>query len=364
MALYAMAFFVWIALLLAPLFSFAGDAYQVSGVQVEVAGGDLNRVRSSALDVATQQGLVQLLQQLTPRSTWHRHESIIEQINADAALASFNIVSERNEGSKGNYYGEFDLQYNQNMIRDVLSRNSIPFAEAGVLRAVIVPVLSTPDTEWLWSDLNPWLKAMQNKAGEYKDTLFTPVVPAGNAGEAAILSPTAALSGATDQLAQLAGMYDAQVTIVAKASLEKRGQGQFLEVSGSWYGTPEPVAPVGVSVPLDSGTPFDIALQQASERFFDALATRWRTAGLVRVDQPGRVYVRIHPESAAQLNAWQKELGLISAVRSTNVRLLSSTRAVLELNFYGAPVTLEQQLMNAGWEVAPEGGLWVLNKKS
>ena len=353
-------FFFVLSLLVAAPFAAQAEPFAIQNLKVELTSGPLEARRNEALQQATTAGLTQLLRQLTPQSTWHRHEEVLAAVNENTVVSGAQIKDEQMNRA---YTATFDISYNSSEIRQVLTHLSIPFSEVEPVSAIIVPILILPENRLLWSEINPWLSAFRKVLDEPEHMLVQPILPIGDASEMALLSPDQAIAEDRERILTLASQYNANAAIVAVATTERRGFRQYISITGTWVG-PRDVQPVGFSLPLDEGQAFAKTLEVAAERLLTSFATRWRNDHLIRVDRPGRVYVRYQAQNATDLMRLRLQLKKISSVRDVSTKLLSLDRAVLQIDFYGQPTDLQTAIADQGYRVVQEGGLWVLTQTS
>jgi hypothetical protein len=353
-------FFIFLAMFMVLPGLSGAEPFSVSNLKVELPSGPLEARRNTALQQATEAGITQLLRQLTPQSTWHLHEDVRTRFNENTVVSGVQI---KDEEMKRAYTATFDITYNGDEIRQVLTQMGIPFSEVEPVSAIVVPILILPEHQLLWSEVNPWLKAFRTVIDKSEHMLVQPVLPIGDASEMALLSPEQAIAQERERILTLAGQYNANAAIIAVVTTERRGFRQYISVTGSWMG-PREVQPVGFSMPIDQGDSFDSTLEAAAERLLASFATRWRNDHLIRVDRPGRVYVRYQAKDATDLMRLRLQLKKISSVRDVTTKLLSLERAVLQIDFYGQPTDLQNKMMDQGYRVTQEGGLWVLTPVS
>ncbi len=327
------------------------SAFLVQGYTIELPAGNVTKQRAVAIRKATKKGLVQLLQNITPKRVWPQHASVLSNLKPENLLQKFTIVEET---TTPDYRLTLDLHYSRPLVRQLLSHNNIPFAESQEEVVLLVPVLDKGQQKLLWEPENLWRKALLkvlNKDGNLKF-----VLPSGDLEEMRLLTPQMAAFGASDILLKVAEPYQAIRVVVAIAHISQNFGFKQLDITGQWYGG-DALPETAISLPF-YGVALENALENAALQLQEALEQSWQSAALVDTDKPGRLFVRFAPQSAHDLNVLKDKISNLKAVEKTNWRLLSSRESVLQVNYFGEEISLIKNLKQVGVTLIRQGALW------
>lgn len=326
------------------------DTYVVEDVEITLAKNLRPvRARQEATKKATKQGFEKLLSRLTPQDAAHRHEDVVQKADMTRVLDSFNLVREETEPD---YTAVFNLRYNREYIRSLLSRLSIPFSEVGAGPVLLLPLLDLSDRMLLWEETNPWrakLKEAARGAG-----LVDFVLPVGDPEEIMMLTPEMVAFGAGDMIMNVAENYNAEAAVVARFQMGMApGGGREALLDLTWYGE-QSVPPEYLQIPLESAQGLDAAMATVARQAIDAVEDAWRQLYMVDFDHPGQSLVHYAPKNVAQLHKTRNNLKQIPIVDSVFLRAASVGNTVLQVNYFGTEEKLktlaaEQQIDIIPW---------------
>lgn len=331
-----------------PVQSFAQNKaeFTISAVEVEYPAGNPSKLRNKAVDEAQKKAFLHLLKNITPKSTWERHEAILEITNFDEILEKFTII---NEETHPKYRLTVDMAFSDVAVKKMLADLNVPFTEAAGGKVLVIPLLELQDETYLWQSNNPWREALAAQSGHA--TFFQFVLPTGDVREMQMLTPEMARFGAGDVLMEMAKAYGATGAVVAKATVKEYFDGRFLEVENLWYGANN-FAPAVTRVPFPENLTFEEALTNASLKAMEEMADHWRSTSLVQVDRPGRVFLRYHPQGAADLEKLKKAISDMTVVKKLTLRVLNVQDSIFQVDFYGDKNQMWEKLRSAGLNVA------------
>ncbi len=348
-------------LFMLPLFSMAplaygSDAYTIEQFEVILEGVNQSHARQTAIDQATDQGFRQLLRSLTAQSAWPRHEEVIAKVNMRRVLRKFNIISEE---MSPEYKAKFELQFNREYVRNLLTNLSIPFSEVGAGPVLLLPLLDLHTSRLLWEETNPWRVKLEQAAA--KAGLVRFILPIGDPQEMMMLTPEMVAFGAGDMIGEIARKYNAEVAVVARFKMGMTDDGQreaLLDLV--WYGGKE-VAPQYLQVPLQSKDGLDTAMTQVGQQAILALEEAWRRLYMLDFDRPGRVLLHYAAGSLSELEKLRNQLAGIAIVDDVMLRAVSRKQAVLQINFFGTEPRLQALSAEQGLKIRRWNERWVID---
>ena len=137
---------------------------------------------------------------------------------------SFEVNEEKS--SPTTYRAFITYRFKPDEVRNLLISSSIPYSEAQMRPALVIPVLETGNGLYLWERNNPWLQAWQKRVLKHE---LTPVsAPLGDLEDTAALSAKSALQFDQEGFAKLAARYGVSQIVVAHGKLEQSdGRYQF-----------------------------------------------------------------------------------------------------------------------------------------
>lgn len=327
-------------------------AYELKNVEITLPDGNPAKQREHAIEQATKEGFVQLLQNLTPPMVWHKHAQILQDVAAESYLESVNIVKEVNDHG---YQAVLDITFRRDAMKALLAEYNLPYSEVAPLHVLLFPVLDFGTRQLLWEEHNPWRTALEPMM--LGQNLVKLTLPAGELHEIQLLSTELARLGASDVLQQLTASYGADYAVVAEAKLQSTGFEESLLVEARWFGDPF-VEPVRLTFPISAEQDFEEVLTLAAKELHKSLTNRWRDVGLVRTDLPGRLFVRFAAESAPALERLRTVLGKLSMVEKIETKLISLQESVFQVDYFGNEQDFITQLRQMGLAVAQRGALW------
>ena len=322
------------------------EEFVLRNIEVEMPAGNASKLRLKAIDEASKKAFSSLLRNITPKETWPRHAAILDIANFDEVMEKFVIVEEKTVPA---YNLTLDVFFNEEAVKKMLAELNVPFSEATGGKVFVIPLLEMPDVTYLWQGENPWKAALSNMSG--KATFFQFVLPTGDLDERRMLTPEMARFGAGDVLMKLAQNYGATGAVVAKAKVVEGAEGRRLTVDNLWYGE-DSFSPASVSVDLPDDKTFEETLAEAAHLAMEEMTSYWRGSSLVRVDRPGRVFLRYKPAGPRDLENMKKKVSEMSVVKNLKLRVLNVADSIFEVDFYGDAQDMWEKLRSVGFNVA------------
>lgn len=142
----------------------------------------------------------------------------LDDAKLEALESGFEVY---NEKSSANTYRAFiSYRFKPAAVRRLLREAQIPYSEAQTRTALVLPVLQTANSVYLWEENNPWMAAW--KVRPYNNELTPMAAPLGDLEDASTISANQALALNANALARLAERYSVSQVIVAHAYLRQQ----------------------------------------------------------------------------------------------------------------------------------------------
>ena len=319
--------------------------YSVKGYVVEKNIKDPAKARSKAITEATKDAFKKILENITPRQYWYNHEEIMNMANYDEVLQKFSIVKEELEP---NYKVTLDLFYNPQAIRDQLTSMNIPYSEDTGGNILVIPLFELSSRAMLWEQSNPWKKALNDNFDSFSTFKFS--LPLGDVEEMRALTPEMAALGAGDIIRGLGESYDAKAVVVARARAVTDFFGdRFIEAEMVWYGEgSEQMPTTTTSISYPEGVSLESALNSAARGVMATFVDNWQSSKLIKVDVPGRVFLRFAPANVQDLEKIKSTVKGLNIVRDMKLRVMNVKDSIFQVDFYGDEVDIRKNLIKAG----------------
>lgn len=307
------------------------NPYKIDGFEVTLESKQRPaQARAMATEKATKQGFSQLLKRLTAQSAWPRHEEILAKADMNRVIDRYNIVREETDPE---YTAVFDISFNRDYVRNLLSRLSVPFSEVGAGPVLLLPVLDLSNRQLLWEETNPWRAKLEQAAKGAGLVRF--VLPVGDPQEIMMLTPEMVAFGAGDMIMSVAENYNAEAAVVARFQMGMTPAGQreaLLDLT--WYGG-QGVPPKYLQIPLQSEEGLDAAMATVAEKAILSVEEAWRQLYMVDFERPGQTLLHYAPTNAGTLSRTREALTQIPIVDSVLLRMASAGKAILQVNYFG-----------------------------
>ena len=140
--------------------------------------------------------------------------------------SGFEVLGEKSSATR--YRALITYRFKPEEIRRLLKRAGIPYSEAQMRTALVLPVLQTEKSVYLWEERNPWMAAWKSRPYTYE---LTPIIaPLGDLEDSARITARQALALDQDALAEMAAHYGVSQVIVAHARLTQANDEDRLTV--------------------------------------------------------------------------------------------------------------------------------------
>jgi hypothetical protein len=344
----------------------AGDLFRVSDIPVDVTASDAVTARRDAIEQGQRQGLERLLRRLVPAE---RHAALpsVGGRQLDRYVQSFEIADE--EVSSTRYIADLTVAYNPEAVRDLLADAGVPFAQTASSPLVVLPLYEGPEGPRLWPEDNRWWQAWSDHLDP--ERLVRLVLPLGDLEDMALVGVEQAQAGDTGALLALAERYGSEdVLVVSARPMDGTGAGAD-PATGTDAAPPavrlevrrlgdEELGNPPETVRGQPGQTMEALLGDAVRSLQNSLDEEWKSANLLRYDQPGLMVVDI---PIARLSDWVGiHQGLQSLPEISEVDIAAFARETVRarIRYIGDEQRLEQSLARLGLALSREGESWRL----
>ena len=344
----------------------AGDLFRVSDIPVDVTASDAVTARRDAIEQGQRQGLERLLRRLVPAE----HHAALPSVGGrqlDRYVQSFEIADE--EVSSTRYIADLTVAYNPEPVRDLLAGAGVPFAQTASAPMVVLPFYEGPEGPRLWPEDNPWWQAWSDHLDP--ERLVRLVLPLGDLEDMALVGVEQAQAGDTGALLALAERYGSEDLLVvgarpmdgtdtgAEAAAGSAADAPAVRLEVRRFGGEE-LGNAPEAVRGQPGQTMEALLGDAVRGLQDSLDEEWKSANLLRYDQPGLMVVDI---PIARLSDWVGiHQGLQSLPEISDVDIAAFARETVRarIRYIGDEQRLEQSLARLGLALSREGESWRL----
>jgi Uncharacterized protein conserved in bacteria (DUF2066) len=344
----------------------AGDVFRVSDVPVDVTASDAVAARRDALDQGQREGLERLLRRLVPAERHARLPSV-GALPIDRYVQSFEIAEE--EVSSTRYIADLTVSYAPEAVRELLAGAGVPFAQTATAPVVVLPLYEGPEGPRLWPEGNPWWQAWADNLDP--ERLVRLVLPLGDLEDMALVGVEQGQAGDPGALLALADRYGSEdVLVVSARPIDGTGAGaappveaaatapavrlEVRRIGGEELGNPPE------TVRGQPGQTMEALLGDAVRGLQDSLDEEWKSANLLRYDQPGLMVVDV---PIARLSDWvgiQQGLQSLPEISEIDIAAFARETVRAQIRYIGDEQRLEQSLARLGLTLSREGESWRL----
>ncbi len=368
--------------------------YTVSDIAVDVTAASAVEARNRALEEAKRRALDRLLRRLTLPEDWGRLP-MTETLEVEPLVAGIAVDEEKLSATR--YVARITVRFDGAAVQRLLREAGI----AAVLRPsdplLVLPVTVQEDGTWrAFAAEDPWRAAWLEEG--VRNTLLTLVFPLGDIADVAALAtmgeqPTPAVMETFRRRYGTRAVVLAEARVVARLRPPPAAEGADGESAGA--GVVEGAPAADGSVPAATAetrwppreldvvlVPFGdwpgdvrrLRLRAISEeeaprlwrvavrRAMDGLELDWKRHDIVRIDRRAQV-VLVLP--LAELGEWvqiRRTLEAAPEVRRLVVERVSRREIRFSVDILGGRQRLVRLAADAGFEVVPEGDVWLLRR--
>jgi len=324
--------------------------YTAGGIVVDVTG-DIATLRDQATMQAQRQALQKILSEIAPADQV-AGLSLPGDDEISGWVQDFAIDEEKIAADR--YIGRFTFRFQAEPLRAFLADNGIGFVQSQASAILVVPVLTDENgTALLWGLNNPWLAAWS--ANPPSSSLLRIIVPPGDAGDAATMSPADALAGDRQKLSLLARRHGAADAVIAEAAL--------LPISGDGTQT----LAIAVKRPGDTGAPMlsdqvtgvssaqDELMRQGVEHAVSLMQQSWKSANMIDANVQGELAVDIPVADLKEWVAVKQQLAKVQGLKGAKLVSLTRSLAEMELSYIGTEEQFSRSLADQGLALTLSG---------
>jgi len=362
----------------------AADMYAVSGVAVDVVADSAVAARTKALEEAKRRALARLLRRLTLPEDWGRLPEP-ETLDPEPLVAGISV--EREKRSATRYVATVSVHFDGAAVQELLRKAGIPAVLRPSDPLLVLPVRVDEEgrrrifeTDDPWRD--PWREAWLVEG--VRDTLLTLVFLLGD------IADVAALAGldvrpAPAVMEELRRRYGTRAVVLAEARVVARWRppaptaetmAEDAREAPPVTAVPPPreldvvLVPYGdwpgdlrrLRVTATSAEEAERLWRTAVRRAVEGLELDWKRHDIVRTDERARV-VLVLP--LAELGEWvqiRRTLEAAPEVRRLETDRVSRREIRFAVEILGGRQRLARLVAEAGFEVVPEGDVWLLRR--
>jgi hypothetical protein len=336
--------------------------FTIANYPVEARAKDAVAAKEKAQAEGQQAALGSLLKRLVPVTAYNRIDQL-KKVSAASIIDGIAIRKESNSPTQ--YIASLDFSFQPDAVRNLLSREGVPFVDVQAPKTVLVPLMSDPDTT-----AGPKFRAASNAwndawKGLDLDNTLTPLrlealMPA---------IPPAAIEGVLaggegiDRV--LKGEYKSNYVVLAAAEIDSPGKKINVTIAGQ-----DPSGPFvwKRSYRIADG---DVAytLELASVITLGVIEGRWKVArsqGLGLAGDGGTgsgsdVELEVQFSSLSEWNDLRGQLLDLPGVDDVRVGAVSARSAGISLRYPGGGLSLAAALSQKGLSMTDSNnGLWLV----
>ncbi len=314
-----------------------GGIFTVKDVPIDETAESAAAAQTLALAAGQRAAYARLVTRLVPRG---RANSVPEATPELLREIVSGIALDAEKTSAVRYLANLTVNFSPDAVRNRFRAAGVGWAETRSKPLVVIPVLITQGTVQLWDRTNVWHEAW--RSAPPGDGLIELIVPQGEAGDIATISPDQARSGDPKRLADMAQRYHAGGALLLAATLKpEAGAGHVLEVAINRFG-PEGGDRASVrSYAGDDGMSVSDLLRTAVMQLRHDIEEEWKLDNLLRFGERQELVAVAPLSGLADLIRIERVLGAVAEIQSFQLLSLTLAEARLRLRYLGDPAQLE-----------------------
>lgn len=331
--------------------SYAGNVYNVEGVEVSINHFNAQRTRTKAVDSAVKKGFYKMLDDIVLKE--YNYKELLKKIDFKKIdlVEKLNIIEENSTGGK--YKAKFNILYNKDAVKQVLREQRIPFTQDSMNNVLILAVKEDSSGQRLLFEESNSFKYL---ISEYlKDTnLIDPILPKGDFQEVTGFSPYKILDAYNqDKILDLAVNYATEKVIVIV--LKEKEESYDVQIK---------------FINLDNMNSYNSlvmgqSLTDVTSQVAEKVKELWKKNHLLEFDKPKRFVAMIETKGdLSKFDGIIENLKAISIVSDVNIMEINRNSAIVQTDFYGQPKEFLNATTKAGLRVFQESGnSWYIDYK-
>lgn len=308
------------------------DVFEIRNVTIDETAETVGKAKATGIATGVQNALISIFQRITLNSDWSRLPVVAED-QIEGFVRDISLSEERFGG--GRYLASLTVRFKPEMVRRILRRSAIPYAETVSLPVIALPILDTGREQQLWEPSNLWREGWAK--AQLQQSLAPVLPPFGDLSDVSAISAQQALAGALGPASQFAARYQAGGVYVTVARPGVAPGGGFrITVSSFAIGAGLPSETEVDMFTFPASTPLPDAYTVAALGVAEAHHDRWKLANLISQDQEsGVLTVAVSLSGLTDWVAIQRKLSSIRDVKTVRLAELSVREAILELEHIG-----------------------------
>ena len=359
-ALLAACFVLGLVLKSRPAAAQAPDIFEIRQVAVDVTAETAAKARKLALEEGRRKAFRRLLERMTLLVHRERLPSPTPE-EIDAFVKDFSVDEEKTSAVR--YLANLTFRFNAPPIRQYLIDYGLPFAETFSKPVLILPVLESAGALLLWDDPNPWRTAWSRRP--VVNGLVPLVLPLGDLPDIATIGVEQALEGDTQRLTAIAERYNASDSLVVHGILRRDARGLLpeLEVYLTRYGTVLQEQTLVRNYQATEGETQAELMLRAAVDLAQVVEDNWKQDNLLRIGNRAVAAVTIPIASLGDWLKVRKRLSGVAVIRRSDLVLLSTDEARVNIHYIGDPDQLSLALQQADLILSRRNGDWILSPR-
>jgi Uncharacterized protein conserved in bacteria (DUF2066) len=326
-----------------------GNAFTVTGVDVDTPGADALKARDQAVREAKRRAVGMLVERMVSPEDRNKVPAV-DDGRLESMIRGVEFTKERSSANR--FVGTLNVVFAADQVKSWLSGAGVSVAETVARPALLVPLWKGKNGVEPLDDRNTWRDAWSKLDTSASAVPLT--VVRGDQLDQSAMSVEEAYVGDVAALTRLNERYRLPTIIVAIVEGDK-DSGE-LTVGGYRYDTQ-----TGARSDLGKSTvPGAAQLAETAGKIEAKLDTDWRGMAVVRRDAQDAMDVVVPIQALSDWVQVRQRLGSIPAIKGFVVRTLESDHADLRLDYYGTSDQLQQTLAQVGLALTKDGGGWRL----
>lgn len=327
----------------------SGNAFTITGVDVDATGPDAIKARDQAIREAKRRAVGMLVERMVSPEDRSKVPPV-DDARLEGMVRGVEFAKERPAGNR--FVGTFNVVFNADRVKAWLSEAGITVAETVARPALVVPLWKDKNGVEPLDDRNPWRDAWSRL--DTSGSAVPVTVVRGDQLDQNAMSAEEAYVGDVTALTRLNERYHLPTVIVAVVEGDK--EAGPLTVGGFRYDTQ-----TGARSDLPKVTASAASeLADAAVKIQAKLDADWRGMAVVRRDAPDSMEVVVPIRALSDWVQIRQRLGSVPAIKNVVVRTLEADRADLHVDYFGTPEQLQQTLAQAGLQLTKDGDSWRL----
>jgi hypothetical protein len=327
----------------------SGNAFTITGVDVDVTGADAVKARDQAVREAKRRAVALLVERMVAPEDRGKVPPV-DDARLEGMVRGVEFARERPAGN--HFTGTLNVVFAADQVKSWLSGAGISVAETVARAALVVPLWKAKNGVEPLDDRNAWRDAWSKL--DTSGSAVPVTVVRGDQLDQNALSVEEAYVGDVSALTRLNERYHLPTIVVAVVEGDK--DASTLAVTGYRYD-----AQTGARSDLGRITAAGAGqLADAAGKIQAKLDGDWRSMAVVRRDSQDAMDVVVPIRALSDWVQVRQRLGAIPAIKSIVVRTLETDRAELRVDYYGTADQLTQTLAQAGLQLSKAADGWQL----